>query len=99
MESTPAPVNPGDEIQGTIRGTCSVGTISYPTWNVTTSDETAGISTELVNTPSEGQTFNWAFAGVLGVYYIVQCSDYPSNGSVTFSNVELYDYNYNQIGW
>jgi uncharacterized repeat protein (TIGR03803 family) len=97
VESSPVSVNPGDQIQGNIRSTCSVGTLSCPTWNVTTSDVLMDTSTELSNTPSGGQTFNWAFAGVLEVYNLVQCSDYPSNGSVTFSNVDLYDYNFDQI--
>jgi hypothetical protein len=51
----------------------------------------------LGNTPSEGQTFNWAFGGVLEAYNIVQCSDYPPNASLTFSNIALYDYNFVQI--
>ena len=28
-------------------------------------------------TSSFGQTFNWAFGGVLEVYNVAQCSDYP----------------------
>jgi hypothetical protein len=61
-----------------------------------------GHSTTLSNTPSEGQTFNWAFAGALEVYNVVQCSDYPSNGFLTFSDVALYDNKFDQIsnpGW
>jgi uncharacterized repeat protein (TIGR03803 family) len=61
-----------------------------------------GGSTTLSHTPSEGQTFNWAFAGALEVYNLVQCSDYPPNGALTFSDVALYDYNFDRIsnpGW
>jgi hypothetical protein len=90
-------VNPGDTIQGTVESTCSAGTESCATWNITTEDVTSGTSTTLSNSPSEGQTFNWAFGGVLEAYGIVQCSDYPANGSLTFSNIALYDYNFVQI--
>lgn len=100
-ESSAVSVNAGDEIQGTIRSTCSAGTLSCSTWNVTSEDVSTGQSTTLSHTPSEGQTFNWAFAA-LEVYNVIQCSDYPSNGSLTFFDVTLYDNNFNQIsnpGW
>ncbi len=100
-ESTPVRVNVGDSILGTIESTCSAGTLSCPTWNITTTDQTSGGSTELGNSSSEGQTFNWAFAGALEVYSVSQCSDYPPNNSLTF-NVALYDYNLVEVsnpGW
>ncbi len=95
--STPVRVNPGDTIQGTVESTCSAGTESCATWNITTEDVTLGASTTLSNSPSERQTFNWAFGGVLEAYGIDQCGDYPANGSLTFSNIALYDYNFVQI--
>lgn len=78
-------VNPGDSIFGSIQSTCGTGTLSCPTWNIETYDENTGGSTSLNNTPSDGQVFNWAFAGVLEVYNIAQCSDYPPNGGTVFS--------------
>lgn len=96
-ESTPKTVNPGDEIKGFIQQACSAGTPSCKTWGVTTTDVTQGKATTLADTTSAGHTFNWAFAGALEVYSVSQCSDYPSNGQLTFSNVALYDYNLNQI--
>ncbi len=102
VESNPVNVSPGDTIEGTVISTCSAGTKSCPTWNITTADETTGGSTTLGNTPSEGQTFNWAFGGVLEAYNISQCSDYPPNASLAFSSIALYDYNFDQIsnpGW
>jgi hypothetical protein len=69
---------------------------------VTSEDASTGNSTKLSNTPSEGQTFNWAFGGVLEAYGVVQCSDYPSSDSLTFSNIALYDYNFDRVsnpGW
>ena len=101
-KSTPVPVNPGDTISGSIQSTCSAGTLTCPSWNVVTNDETTVQSTSLLSTSSEGQTFNWAFAGVLEVYDVVQCSDYPANGQISFSNLSLLDYNFNPIsnpGW
>jgi hypothetical protein len=95
--STLVNVNSGDVIQGTVKSTCSAGTESCSTWNITTADETTGGSTALTNSPSEGQTFNWAFGGVLEAYSIAQCSDYPPNGALFFYNVGLYDYNFNKI--
>jgi hypothetical protein len=102
VESAPVRVSSGHEIKGTIRDTCSPGTLSCSTWEVTSEDVSTGHGTRLNNTPSEGQTFNWAFAAALEVYNVVQCSDYPSNGSLAFSDIALYDYNFVRIsnpGW
>ena len=101
-ESPAVSVSPGDEIKGIIWDTCGAGTVSCPTWNVISEDVSTGRSTTLKGTPSEGQTFNWAFAGALEVYNLNQCSDYPPNGALTFSDVALYDYNFDRIanpGW
>ncbi len=102
-ESSPVRVNTGDLIVGKVKSTCSPGTLSCPTWNITTRDQSTGGSTTLSNTPSEGQTFNWAFGGVLEGYSVVQCSDYPPNPYITFSPT-LYDDNFNIVqlmepGW
>ncbi len=100
-ESNPVAINPGDTIVGTSEMTCAGGATTCATWNVITEDQTTNQSTELTATPSDGQTFNWAFGGVLEVYNLDQCLDYPPNASVTINNV-LYDYNMNQIaspGW
>ena len=93
--------SPGDTILGTVTSTCGAGTQSCSTWKVTTDDQSSSLSTTLNNTPSEGQTLNWAFAGALEVYNVAQCSDYPPNGPIIF-NASLYDDNFNLIsspGW
>ena len=95
-ESSPVRVNTGDLIVGTVESTCSPGTLSCPAWNITTQDQSTGGSTTLSDTPSEGQTFDWAFAGALEVYSIVRCSDYPPNQYLTFYPT-LYDDNFNII--
>jgi hypothetical protein len=97
VESTPVRVSAGDEIKGTMRDLCSAGTLSCAKWRVISEDVTTGHSTTLNNSPSEGQTFNWAFAGALEVYSVSQCSDYPSNGALAFSDLALFDYNFDRI--
>ena len=102
VESTPVHVSSGDEIKGTMKDLCSAGTLSCSKWRIVTEDVSTGASTTLNNSPSEGQTFNWAFAGALEVYDVSQCGDYPTNGSVSFYNLTLQDYNFKSIsnpGW
>ncbi len=95
-ESTPISINLGDTIVGTTEMTCSAGTTLCPTWNVIGQDQTTNQSTELSATPSDGQTFYWAFGGVLEVYSVIQCYDYPPNASLTISSL-LYDNNLNLV--
>jgi hypothetical protein len=102
FESTPVRVNSGDTIFGEMVDTCAAGTLSCPTWDVLTEDLTSGKYSLLTNTSSQGQTFNWAFAGALEVYNIAQCADYPTNGSTSFHNLTLYTDSFAAIsnpGW
>jgi hypothetical protein len=89
-------INPGDTIVGTVAMTCAAGTANCTTWNVITEDQTTNQSTSLTGTPSDGQTFNWAFGATLEVYDIQQCLDYPPNASMSMNTV-LYDVNLNPI--
>jgi hypothetical protein len=84
-------VSPGDQIYGLIANTCTAGTLSCATWNVLTADISTGDSTTLVDTPSQGAIFNWAFGAVLEPYYIMTCDDYPSNGRVSFDMITLFN--------
>ncbi len=59
--------------------------------------EAPGKFSEPVNTSSQGQTFNWAIAGALEVCNIAQAGDYPSNGSISFYGLGLYDYRFDKI--
>jgi hypothetical protein len=90
-EATPKPVNSGDLILGVLFDTCAAGTKSCASWDIFTLDVTTGAESELLNTSSFGQTFNWAFGGVLEVYNIAQCGDYPANGSINFYDQGLYN--------
>lgn len=64
-----------------------------------------GKSSELVKTSNFKQTFNWAFGGVLEVYNVKQCSDYPNqpNGdtggskALSFGELLLYNDKFQQI--
>ena len=85
-------VNPGDTLVGTIEMTCAAGTLTCPTWNVISEDQTTNQSTELSDTTNAGNTFNWGFGGVLEADSIVQCADYPDDASLTMNTV-LYDSN------
>jgi hypothetical protein len=96
-EATPQPVSPGDTILGYMFDTCSAGTLSCGSWNIVTWDLQNGNYSQLLNTSSFKQTFNWAFAGAVEVYNIKQCTDYPSNGTyygshaISFNEVGLYN--------
>ena len=97
FEAAPARVNAGDTILGELWDTCSSGTLSCATWDILTYDLVSGKYSEMLNTSSQGQTFNWAFSGALEVYNIKQCADYPSNGYTSFHNVELYNDSFAQV--
>jgi hypothetical protein len=101
-ESNPVKVNAGDNIFGEMIDTCATGTLSCPTWDVVTEDVTSGASTKLTHTSSQGQTFNWAFAGALEVYNIAHCRDFPPSNSASFYNLALYNDSFAKIaspGW
>jgi hypothetical protein len=91
FEAPPTRVNSGDTILGYMFDTCASGTLSCPSWDIVTLDVTSGNYSQLINTSSQGQTFNWAFAGALEVYNISQCGDYPSNGAISFHDLGLYN--------
>ncbi|MFC5863541.1 hypothetical protein ACFPT7_14640 [Acidicapsa dinghuensis] len=97
FEATPQKVAAGDTILGEMWDTCSAGTLSCATWDILTYDLTSGKYSEMLNTSSQGQTFNWAFAGALEVYNIAQCANYPPNGSISFHNIALYNDSFSQV--
>ncbi len=94
-------VNVGDVLLGTIHSTCGAGNSECTTWNITTTDQTTGQSTALNGTPYDGEYYNYAIGGALEVYNVSQCSDYPPNGEIAFSNIALYDDNFSLVtpGW
>jgi hypothetical protein len=97
MNSPFVNVSSGDEIYGSVTSSCPAGTLSCATWNVLTLDMSTGESTTLGNTPSAGQVFNWAFGGVLEVYYVNTCDDYPSDGRLSFERIRVFDQNLHPV--
>jgi hypothetical protein len=88
-EATPAPVNPGDHLEGYVFMNCGAGTKTCSSWDIVIWDRQNGNFSELLDTSNFGQTFNWAFGGVLEVYNIAQCGDYPPPdyaGGIGFNN-------------
>ena len=102
-EATPQRVNPGDTILGYMVANCPAGTKTCDSWDIVTLDLQNGLSSELPDTSNFGQTFNWAFGGVMEVYNVSQCSDYPSNGglwggnSLSFHDIGLYNAKLKQV--
>ena len=93
-------VSGGDLIEGVVQANptaCPAGTTICNSWEITTSDINSGISTTISNEASLGASVDQAYAGVLEVYNLVQCGDYPPNGGIEFSNVALYDNNFNTV--
>ena len=88
-EATPAHANPGDHLEGYVFMNCSAGTRVCSSWDIVILDTENGSFSELLDTSNFGQQFNWAFGGVLEVYNIAQCSDYPPPdyaGGIGFTN-------------
>lgn len=99
-EGTPAHTNPGDHLEGYVFSNCPAGTKTCGSWDIVIVDEENGNFSELLDVPNHGQTFNWAFGGVLEVYNIAQCSDYPPAdyaGGIGFHNQSVLNDNYVQI--
>jgi hypothetical protein len=101
--STPVTVHTGDQILGTVQSACGNPTIqACSKWNITTQDLTSRQSTTLHVVFPSLLTFPWAQSGVLEVYNILQCSDFPPDGSITFSNISLFDNLFRRVqnpGW
>jgi hypothetical protein len=94
-EATPVPVNSGDTILGYMFNNCSSGTKTCGSWDIITWDLSTDGFSQLTGSSNLGQTFNWAFGGVLEVYNIAQCSDYPDNPYGWTGG--LHDISFNQI--
>lgn len=88
------PVNTGDKIKGSMIGAnCSNGACTN--WTIKSVDKNTGQSTSF-DTEGFGQAFDWYFGGAKEAYGVDRCSQYPSNGSITFSNIHVYDLNGNE---
>ncbi|MBX9297884.1 hypothetical protein K5M33_03375 [Chromobacterium vaccinii] len=91
--STPRTVSSGDLIAGRVWHDCAAGAAACGSWNVETRDATQNTLTTLSHTSNYGQSFNWAFGGVLEVYGVANCQNYPADGVISFSSIQLLDIN------
>jgi len=80
-EGTPTKVSSGDLIYGYMFDNCATGVRTCSSWDIVAWDLTNRNFSELVGTSNYGQEFNWAFGGVLEVYNIAQCGDYPDGSA------------------
>lgn len=79
--STLTPVSTGDLLVGTTEQIgASGGKLKYL---IDTYDSNTGADSQL-SIHSKGIQWAWAFAGVLEVYGVTKCSDFPASGSVEF---------------
>ncbi|WP_052717339.1 hypothetical protein [Chromobacterium vaccinii] len=91
--STPRKVSSGDLIAGRVWHDCAAGAATCGSWNVETRDVTQNTLTTLSHTSNYGQSFNWAFGGVLEVYGVANCQNYPADGAISFRSIQLLDIN------
>jgi hypothetical protein len=102
-EAPSQPASPGDTIFGYMWNNCAAGTLTCTAWNIVTWDLQNNKYSQLLSTSNFNQTFNWAFGGVLEVYNIAQCSDYPTrtgywgSGDISFNQIGLYNYKGNRV--
>ena len=91
--SAPRKVASGDLITGRVWHDCAAGAAACGSWNVETRDATQNTLTTLSHASNYGQRFNWAFGGVLEVYGVANCENYPADGAISFSDIRLLDIN------
>jgi hypothetical protein len=85
----------GNKIHGLMKGSACGSNGVCTNWQIVSTNKASGQKTTF-NTQAYGQAFNWYFGGVMEVYGVSACSQYPSNGSITFSAIHVYDLNLNE---
>ncbi|MFC3655373.1 hypothetical protein FZ025_14455 [Xanthomonas hyacinthi] len=85
---------PGDQIVGDTYSTCAAGVVCSK-WNIDTHNVTSGQSVRLTSVPY-GNT-DQVVGGALEVYSVDSCDQYPSSGTITFSDIAVYDRNFNRV--
>ncbi len=81
-------VNPGDTLYGYVQGNNCDANGFCSDWQVYTGDWSTG-GTSTLNTTSYGSIMGWAFGGVLEVYGLDDCAEYPTSGSISFTNLQV----------
>ena len=82
------PVSTGDEILGDMIGSSCASDGICSSWQIVSSDLTTGQSTTFSTSPY-GQAFNWYFGGVMEVYGVGDCTDFPASGGIDFDRLLL----------
>lgn len=93
FHSDPIAANAGDEVVGDTYSTCAAGQ-ACSTWKIDSRNTTTGQTSSLTTDPYADLT--WVFAGVLEVYNVSTCDEYPG-GPITFHDVQVYDRNNNLV--
>ncbi|KWV15820.1 hypothetical protein ISN34_17485 [Xanthomonas translucens pv. translucens] len=86
----------GDQIVGDTYATCGTGSPCYD-WNVDTRNLTTGQSVRLSTTYDIDSDLHLVIGGALEVYNLDSCDQYPPEGSITFTNIGVYDYQMNRV--
>ena len=86
-------MNAGDTLLGTMTATCSD---SECNWSIVTSDVTLGTSTMLA-ADNVTSSFTWIYGGVLESYSVSDCTQYPTTGTITFTDIVLQDQSGNSL--
>ncbi|AKK68628.1 hypothetical protein [Xanthomonas translucens] len=86
----------GDQIVGDTYATCGTGNPCYD-WNVDTRNLTTGQSVRLSTTYDIDSESHQVMGGSLEVYSLDSCDQYPPEGSITFTNIGVYDYQMNRV--
>jgi len=79
--STLETVNPGDTIQGNTYIKSTSG--AKLNWAIHAKDLTTGAWSNL-GVWTSGYTWDWAYSGVLEMYNVTSCNDFPATDSITF---------------
>jgi hypothetical protein len=87
FHSDPIPASAGDTVVGDTYSTCAAGQ-ACSTWKIDSKNTTTGRTSTLTTNPYADLT--WVFGGVLEVYNVSTCGEYPG-GPITFSNIQVYD--------
>jgi hypothetical protein len=86
-QSSPISARPGDMVFGVVSGSnCNNGACAN--WSIFSANRATGQGTTL-NSSGYGQTFNWAFGGVLEAYNISSCLQYAASGRVRFHDITV----------
>ncbi len=99
--SSPDYVYPGDSLSGYTEMTDKSGSTTY--WDVLIVDNSTGASSEGSYWVS-GQHWTWAYAGVLQVYNVYACAEFPASGREVFGDSVVahgfpYYYEYSYPNW